>query len=176
LRKLSQWLWNLVLLRHQHGLQVHQTQVVSPRSSCKLDALLRPPVCYPSHLPVAPVGSPDSVWVQAAYKPHQSLQRPFWERPRIALSTVSHTILWRQLSPAVKQWLSRPNLNAGKTAFDTCKAQATFQQVESTTCSWFWPQAHTKHSAEAGTGPESGLCATLREVSAVPWVERQLWG
>lgn len=57
LRKFCQWLGSVVLLQHQPGLQGHQNHVVSPGSSCKLEAHSRLPVCHPSHLPAALGGS-----------------------------------------------------------------------------------------------------------------------
>lgn len=44
---------SLVLFQHQHGLQVHQTQALSPGRNCELGALSGFPVRHPSHLPVA---------------------------------------------------------------------------------------------------------------------------
>lgn len=45
------------MLQHQPGLQQFQNHVVSPGSSCKLEAHSRLPVYHPSHLPVALAGS-----------------------------------------------------------------------------------------------------------------------
>lgn len=153
LRKFRQWLRSLVFLQHQPGLQEHQNHVVSPDSSCKLEAHSRLSVWHPSHTPVA-LASSRLLGFRLPTNLISLCSDPF--RRDLGLPSPLSVM-------QVKHWLSKPTLNPGKTAFDTRETQTTFQQAQPAPASG--PHETVLRQAQG----QDWDTATLWEISTVPW-------